>query len=290
MNAPSAITPAWSALSWAGSVLLALGVVALGVIYLRSPELATTLSAYEQRLERDLRYLQLPSSARALARGHACLIVALLAASAALGTWLALALPLAALVVPKRYRDRACRARTARIESQLDTWLVVLSNALRATPSLGDAIDASAARVAAPLCDELRLMLNETRLGMPLDRALDELGARVDSPTLRASLLTLRLARSAGGELSATLENAAASLREMLRLEGVIRTKTAEGRAQSLLIALIPAPLVGLLDSISPELLRPLWSTSRGHAIVACAFLLWLSAIALARKITAVEI
>ena len=133
-------------------------------------------------------------------------------------------------------------------------------------------------------------MLNETRLGMPLDRALDELGARVGSPTLHASLMTLRLARSAGGELSATLENAAASLREMLRLEGVIRTKTAEGRAQSLLIALIPAPLVGLLDSISPELLQPLWSTSRGHAIVAGALLLWLSAIVLARKITAVEI
>ena len=111
MNAPSGITLASSALGWFASVLTALGSVALGVSYLRSVELATTLSAYERRLERDLRFLQLPLSARALARGHACSIAALLAVSAALGTWLALALPLAALITPKLYsRPRLPRA------------------------------------------------------------------------------------------------------------------------------------------------------------------------------------
>jgi tight adherence protein B len=188
------------------------------------------------------------------------------------------------------WRAYARRKRTARVEAQLDTWLVVLSNALRATPSLARAIEDSAARVGGPLGDELRAAANETHLGTPLDRALDALGERVPSRPLHAALTTLRIARMTGGDLSAILDDAAASLRELARLEAVVRTKTAEGRAQSALIALIPAPLCGLLDALSPSLLAPLWESTRGHVVLAAALALWLAALLLARRITRVEV
>jgi tight adherence protein B len=178
------------------------------------------------------------------------------------------------------WRAYAWRKRTARVEAQLDTWLVVLSNALRATPSLARAIEDSAARVGGPLGDELRVAVNETHLGTPLDRALDALSERVPSRPLHAALTTLRIARMTGGDLSAILDDAAASLRELARLEAVVRTKTAEGRAQ----------LCGLLDALSPSLLAPLWESTRGHVVLAAALALWLAALLLARRITRVEV
>jgi tight adherence protein B len=69
-----------------------------------------------------------------------------------------------------------------------------------------------------------------------------------------------------------------------------VRTKTAEGRAQALLIALAPFALVPLLDALDPNFLAPLWQTELGHLLVGLALALWLAALWLARRITAVDI
>ena len=76
----------------------------------------------------------------------------------------------------------------------------------------------------------------------------------------------------------------------MARLEGVVRTKTAEGRAQAVLVAVIPAPLLWLLQSMNPNLFDPLWSTTRGHLLVGVAIALWASALLWARRIVAVDV
>jgi tight adherence protein B len=217
-------------------------------------------------------------------------LLAVLALAVAAGSPSALGCLLPIARTPRLYLQWGRARRTARIELQLDTWLVVLANALRATPSLGDALGASAERIAPPLRHELQLIGNEVRLGVPLDRALQHAAQRIESPLVRAAFATLRIARNAGGDLSRTLDASAASLREMARLHGVLRAKTAEGRAQSLLIALLPAPLIGMLETLSPDLMTPLWTTPRGHLVLAAAGALWLCAVLAARRITAVEI
>jgi tight adherence protein B len=141
-----------------------------------------------------------------------------------------------------------------------------------------------------PLRGEVELVLREQQLGVPLDRALANMGERVRTPVVSAALATLRIARNTGGNLGRTLERAAASLRELARLEGVVRTKTAEGRAQTLVIALLPAPLVWGLDRLDPEFLAPVWNTSAGHVLLAAALVLWAIALLLARKIVEVDV
>jgi tight adherence protein B len=196
----------------------------------------------------------------------------------------------AAALAPRWWLDRAARTRTAHIDAQLDSWLLVLSNALRANPALAAAIAASAELVAPPLSHELRVVEHEQRLGTALDHALRHMAARVGSPALGAALAILRIARESGGDLSRTLEAAAASLREMARLEGVARSKTAEGRAQTAVIAVAPVGLVALIDQLDAQLLAPLWSTGTGHVIVAAAVALWTAALLLARRIVAVDV
>ena len=273
-----------------GCLSISTAIVGAALGLLHSPRLRARVRAHEQRLTADLGYLQLGLGARRLcAIQLAGICGALALAFAARSPW-----PLGAVLViavaPGAWLRRAARARTGRIESQLDGWMLALANALRANPALAAAIAASAELVGAPLARELAVVEREQRLGVALDRALLHMAARVGSPAVGAALAILRIARAAGGDLSHTLEAAAASLREMARLEGVVRTKTAEGRAQTAVIGAAPIGLVALLHRIDPQLLAPLWGTPLGHAIVAAALGLWAAALLLARKIVAVDI
>ncbi|MFN2167450.1 MAG: type II secretion system F family protein, partial [Anaerolineae bacterium] len=93
-----------------------------------------------------------------------------------------------------------------------------------------------------------------------------------------------------GGDLPAVLETSAASLRELARLEGVARTKTAEGRAQTVVIGCVPFALCGLLHQMDPGFLRPLAESFTGHLLVAGSALFWITAILAARKILVVNV
>ncbi|HMI91960.1 MAG TPA: type II secretion system F family protein [Polyangiales bacterium] len=277
-------------LSYAGNALLPAGAVALLVALLRDPALQARTRAYVEQLEVDLRVLQVGLTGRRAARLQLSVLAGLVALAAACGSaWPLLpALPL--VLAPAAVLRNARTRRSAAIDLQLDGFLLALSNALKASPSLGDALAACVPLLASPLRDELGLVLREQQLGVPLDRALANMAERVRSPVVSAAIATLRIARNTGGNLNRTLERAAASLRELARLEGVVRSKTAEGRAQTLVIALIPVPLIWGLDALDPEFLAPVWTTGGGHLVLAAAIALWAVALLLARKIIEVDV
>ena len=55
--------------------------------------------------------------------------------------------------------------RIATIEGQLETWLGSLANALRSTPSLGEALGVTTDVVRGPIAEEVDTLLKQTRLG-----------------------------------------------------------------------------------------------------------------------------
>jgi tight adherence protein B len=182
------------------------------------------------------------------------------------------------------------RRRVAQIEKQVEGWLTTLARALEAAPSLGEAVEVSAAMSDEPLRDELDVVVSELHLGRPLDRALSALGDRVGSRTLALALSTLQVGRATGGGLPEVLRSAAAALAELERLEGVVRTKTAEGKVQAWTISVIPLPVYFAVRASDVHYFEPLEQTGMGHVLTAVAVCLWLVAIFSARKILAVRI
>ena len=96
--------------------------------------------------------------------------------------------------------------------------------------------------------------------------------------------------RQTGGDLPKILEESSATLREMARLEGVVRTKTAEGKTQAYVLGVIPFVLIGAIHMVDEHWLEPLGSTTLGFAIIGTAAVLWVAAILLARRILAVDV
>jgi tight adherence protein B len=240
-------------------------------------------------LRAELSRLGSTTSADALLALSAALIGAVLIAAALGQLTLALCL-MPALATPRVWLGRARRNRRAALERQLEPWLGALGNALAATPALGDALASSTALVDAPLCDELELVLKETALGMPLDDALERAATRGQSRLLRGVITTLKVARNTGGNLPTTLAAAAESLREMARLEGVVRTKTAEGRVQTTVLAGLPAVLYCLLITLRPDHFEPMDHSTLGGVLYLAAGTLWVAAVLGAHRILSVDL
>lgn len=276
-----------AALMW---LVLAFGAAGWGLFGTPTAPGRGAARRYLARLDRTLRFLR--SSWRA---EHVlvlvCGLIAVVAGTAfALKQWpLVIVIPLVALA-PTALLERKVAERVGRIEQQIEPWLVAIANSLKASPSLGEAIRSTTTLIEAPLAEEVELLVREGELGTPLDRALDQMAERIHSSTLSGAVLALRIARQSGGNLPKLLENAASALRELGRLEGVVRSKTAEGKAQALVIGLIPVPMIGGIHWMDPHFFAPLASTFVGHLVVAGAAALWAMAIVLARKILAVDV
>jgi tight adherence protein B len=247
-------------------------------------------SLYVAYLDRKLRNLLLSPRGRWIAAGQVASGAAILALATSLGVGVAtvgLALVAAA---PAAYLRHLRLARLKAIDAKLDSFALTLANSLKASPSIGNALAYSEPMLAAPLRDEVALALKEMRVGSTLDQALLNMASRIRSTNLDVALSSVLIGRQVGGNLTQILETTATTLREMARLQGVVRAKTAEGKAQTVVLAIFPIVIVVMFDGVSPGYFDPLAESAAGWLIVLLAVGLWLAAVVIARALIRVDI
>jgi tight adherence protein B len=279
-------------LKYAGFSLLILGlVIALALIIGDAEGMPRRLWArYVVFLERKLRLMFVWTPGDHIAGGQ----LAGMALLAALGMlvdlpfWWAFALLVA--VAPAVAIERMRRQRVEQIEAQLDGFLLALANALKATPSLGDAFTSVQRLTPPPLQQEIELAVKEMRVGSTLDQAMMFMAGRIGSRQVDSALSALLIGRQIGGNLPKILDTTAGSLREMARLEGVVRTKTAEGKAQLWVLALFPIVLMVAFNSVKEGYFDPLTESVTGYVVIVLALVFWIASLVTARKILDVDI
>ncbi len=273
-----------------GAALFALFIAGWSELGRPGGSLRAPLERYARALDARLRFLRMTPCGRVIVRAQV-LGVGLAAAVPLLGGH-AVVLGLLPLVVfgPKAFVERRAARRTAAVDAQLEQWLGAVANALKASLSLGEAIALTSRLVPPPMNQEIDLLVREYELGTPLDEALQRFAERVPSKTVAGAVLALKVARNTGGNLPEMLESAGVALRELARLEGVVRSKTAEGKAQAWVVSAIPVPLVLGISSIDPHFFDPLSRTFVGSVVILAATALWVTAILMARKILAVDV
>ncbi len=276
-----------------GFAVLSLGAGAAALLALLVREnfarLRRFLVRHHAELQRELSFLRSPFRSRRLLELQ-CIFTGLGLASAVWGNLvLASILVVPVFCVGPVLGTRRAR-RIAALESQIDVWLTSLASALRATPALGEAIEYTLSLVSGPMREELETLVKEQKLGVALDEGFVRMSERIRSRTLQMALGTLRIGQRTGGDIPKILERSAKTLREMARLEGVVRVKTAEGKAQGYMLGLLPFPLVALFRHLHPDFLTPLVALPRGRLVIAAAVICWLGSIALTRRILRVDI
>jgi tight adherence protein B len=201
--------------------------------------------------------------------------------------WFAL---FAVFLGPTWYLDRQRHERVHKIEDQVDGFILALANALKTTPSIGDALKSVQSIIGDPIKQEVELVIKEMRVGSTLDHALLLMANRVGSRVLDTALSSVLVGQKVGGNLPKILETMANSLRQMKRLDGVVRTKTAEGKMQLWVLAIFPFAIVALIATASQGYFDPLTTTFTGYICSSLAVIFWIGSLVVARNILTVDI
>ena len=281
---------AW--MSWAGMALVGIGLFVGIYVLLTATDtpVHTVWRGYAAQLEKQCRLLYLRTTGQQIAARQAIAIGLLILASAISREILLLAVAAVIALAPRFWLSSKITARRKEIDAQLDGFLTTLSNALKASPSLGDAMASTTNLMRVPIKEDLEFALKENKLGTPLDQALINMSARIESRAFNTALTTILIGRQTGGELPKILEKSAATLREMARLEGVVRSRTAEGKSQAYVLAAVPFFIVIAIQLVDPGWMAPMTSNAIGYVIMGIAASMWLTALFAARRILNVDV
>lgn len=246
---------------------------------------------YCASLERKLRLMFIWTPGAHIALGQLVGIVLVIALHVGIGMdpyWWIIVLAIA--IAPSRYIENMRKKRVAALEDQIDGFMTALANALKATPSVANSFMSVQPLLPTPIREEVELCVKEMRVGSTLDQALLNMGGRVNSRQLDTALSAVLIGRQLGGDLPRILETTANTMREMIRLEGVVKTKTAEGKAQLWVLGAFPFVFAIVLSTMEPGFYDPLKKPVAGWAIAGVAGLSWMVSLLLARKVLSVDI
>ena len=193
-------------------------------------------------------------------------------------------------LAPVWYLERKHRQYIKRLEGQADAFILALANALKTVPSPTAALESIVPVLPQPMQQEIDRMLKDIRVGSTLEQALVNMSSRLKSADIDAALSSLMIGLQVGGNLPQVLETTASTIREMARLHGVIRTKTADARVQLWVLALFPFCICYAFVLIDPNFFWPLEQTFVGNLVTAVAVVLWLVSLVTARKVLKVDI
>ena len=248
--------------------------------------------AYEKWANDELRSLYSPLRAKDFALRHVGVVLAgLLTGGVILGSWV-YGVILAAFFgyLPVLWMEREKSKRKKALNDQLDATLQSMANTILVTQNLEDAFATIAQHFDPPISQEADIVVKQVRLGTPMDEALRDFAGRCHSRNVDAIVTALTVGRQTGGELPKVLETTAGVLRETMRVEGVMDSKTSEGKAQVIVMGMLPFVFGGALQIIDPEWMQPLFKDPIGWAIILFACFLEAVGIALVRKFTRIDV
>ena len=186
---------------------------------------------------------------------------------------------------------RWCQARyRVKFEEQLVEALGTMANALRAGFSLAQAFESVVALDQRPISDEFALLQQQMRVGMSMDDALSSMEERIASDDLTLVVTSIDIARRTGGNLTEIFDKISQTIRGRMRIERRVRTLTAQGRMQGLVVSLMPVALGAIMTAIKPGLMLPFFFSIKGGVALLVSICLVVVGWLLIRKIVKIEV
>ena len=178
----------------------------------------------------------------------------------------ALRTPLALLVgaflgfmLPRFWLGRRRRGRLGAFNKQLPDTITLLANGLRAGSSFLQAVELVVRESRPPISTEFSRVIREVNLGLPFEQAMENMVRRVRSDDLELMATAINIQHTVGGNLAEILDSIAYTIRERIRIQGEIRTLTAQQRLSGYVVGFLPIGLAGFLFVAAPNFMAPMF-------------------------------
>jgi tight adherence protein B len=154
--------------------------------------------------------------------------------------------------------------RIKKYQLQMVDALNLLANGIRAGLTMPQAIGMVVDELPAPVSQEFNLVLQQAKIGVPLDEALENLKKRVYTEDNEMFVTSVNILRETGGNLAEVFDTITLVIRERVRLQLKIETYVASGKMQAYIIGAMPFAMIILFGSGDPEYFPMLFGTFLG--------------------------
>lgn len=221
------------------------------------------------------------------ATGAGGLIIVFLLTSELPLTMIALA---AGMLLPYALLNWKSARRLKKFNEALPDAIELMARALRAGHSVSSSIDVIAQQSTEPLKSEFATCAQQQRVGIPFRDAVLGLAERVPSSDLHFVVTAILVQKETGGDLTEILDRTTEVIRERIRIEGEVRTYTAQGRLTGWILSGLPVTLLGMISISSPSYTRVLFYDPLGKKLLYAGAGLILLGGLLIRKIVDIKV
>jgi tight adherence protein B len=204
-------------------------------------------------------------------------------AKAALGIAIAGAWLASRALIWRRDRYRAA------VDAGASTLALALADALTVGHSARGALVACAGNVKGPIGRELGKTAQALEVGATTDAALTALRERCRSRRIELICAAISVQRRSGGALAALLRRVARTIEEQDRLEDEARAASAQARATSRIVALLPFAALMLGELAAPGLLERIAASRTGLWLLGSAIALQLAGALVVARLSRLE-
>ena len=166
--------------------------------------------------------------------------------------------------IPKPLVDFFEERRKRKYQVQMVDALNLMANGIRAGLTVPQSIGMVVDELPAPISQEFNLVLQQAKIGVPLDEALENLKQRVYTEDNEMFVTSVTILRETGGNLAETFDTIVSVIRERVRLQLKIETYIASGKIQAYIIGAMPFLMIIMFGSGDPEYFPLLFGTFLG--------------------------
>ena len=158
--------------------------------------------------------------------------------------------------------------RREKFNLQLPEALATMSNALRAGFSISQAFESVVETGEKPMSEEFAILQQQLKIGMSFDDALESMSSRVGSDDLTLVTTAILISRKTGGNVTEIFDKISDTIRGRLKIEPKVKTLTAQGRFQGLIVSAMPVFLCLAMTLVKPDMMIPFLTSWVGLAAV----------------------
>lgn len=192
-------------------------------------------------------------------------------------------------VVPQALLWWSRRRRARAFALQLTGLTTVLNNSLKAGYALPMALEVVRNESKNPMRQEMGLVTQELRLGVPLEKALRNLHTRMPGEDLDLIVTAIVVSERVGGQLTNVLTGLETTIRERYKMQGKVQALTAQGKMEGVIVGLLPLMIGGAIMLIDPKLMQPMFTEPIGWLMIGGIVVLDLLGLAVIREIVTIE-
>lgn len=169
--------------------------------------------------------------------------------------------------IPMGYVSFKAARRLKTFDAGLADAIDMMARALRAGHSMTAAINVVAEQSLEPVRSEFSEVFKQQNFGLPIRDAMAQMLERVPSQDLRVLVTGILVQKETGGNLAEILDRTSNTIRERLKIQGEIKTHTAQGRMTGYILCALPIVMLVVINFLNPGYSKVLIENPTGRML-----------------------